>query len=1420
VAGGYLELIDSFKEHQISKLLRTIRERIVLIVKDKHISERVNDYFNEINEEGEPFTDFAKEPAQISQIKKTINALYHAELAFIDLEAVELRNGNHKFHDVSTLYANTIHHSYQASYLLTHLDIDLKEILQKEFGHLVPLIEAFKTFAKENSNQATTLANQLKEFPLSYNVGLVAGIGVDQLQPNGGNDVDYGFITQFGASLPGYLDKFTAQIRQLSSQVTENEPNLDQSQINNLQEDAIKLLYSIEGLQGDGLMASLRVLNYIHILRHTITLSTSIVEQMGHLSGQTQDIIREKLAQLKYQVLPELFSVADKLEDHGLLTPGTLTQPLMDSIKPLYAILIEYAQKPVDFSQKGGELLRIEDLRFIQLRLKKTYQRIDDANAALFKIQKAQKAYEHFFKILEKPKYQGLSLSKLPQVTKNALVNQYKLLQPYVSEIDGQANQLIIDALTREEGHLDTIVDTVGLGGWYYEDEKISKVLQFKKAIEKSIEKSKQTYEFHIELNQDLIESVYERANIKLLPFAPSDNVFEINECQVIDGEASELEFQEGQSGCEIKDKRTLNADKALRLHQHYKSEQLRLTQAQSAYHNFMQILRDNPLVSLNAFDEDKKATLSNLYTVFQPYFFHALEPHCLISYYDKRITHDLSNVLIPGTEHVIQSAITVKFFEAYDYDVTKQFSHTLDRWGKQSEQYHKLADNLFSHETNMANIEREQFEKKRKNYLIKHTDYSKAIADFKKSFFEIKHLFNASLQDNLTAQKKGVPFPEIEDKNLVLQQAKQVVGMKRLYNCLYHLEQISLQLEQLNEKSYQSVYVSHLLMIYNHLNEIYGNGKALLQDPHYSALFNELLDKAKKAYEIIDEQSKPYITRDEGIDLPEVQYGGMRVAINGFLALPQHIRVSQDSSGFSQEQINALHYQSKETALKIESIIQNSDSYFRLLLKTPAMLSLYNQFNQKLSEFSSTTHTAVVDNIEAINNDIFSQILIETDKWEDVMGLKPGTLSHTMKSVLDEFYKGLATPLIDDSKQYLSFVHSMEPINKRMLAVAKRQEAAKTEFESTAAGQLEVMTNYFVALDVYKGLAESSYKAPDKLLSEVRQSVVTDYAKIYKNLHHGEFNADYFLSSDSDGKDIIRDEELLNKVNALLPHVEHEKHALLGAYNSYQIEEQTSKEKLNYLNELKATQQRINTESRKQYCKSIIDKKMDSITARYVGLSTLNKEYNAKLIAYFTELESQIIEQAQFQDDIHHAIDEMMKEKVAQFDREHLIDYYHLEIAVGRINQFTNYIQKEDIAIRKNHSLFESTDTITKKAHLLQELRDISEDTSLSARERMQQLKEKTDSNQFKYTMLRYKTYQHFSFNWLKTRVISFLEHLHLYERHNKKHFKHLNETIDKKPSLSEMTRRFGVFANQQERSYDLPSIEREAGQQVAVVS
>ncbi|WP_284498305.1 protein SdhA [Legionella maioricensis] len=1539
----YIELVESFKKNQISKIIETVNAKIFETLDSPKFNPRIAPYFANRNKEGVPFTDFSLDPDNISQIKKVINALYHAHLTFVDLENVDLRNPSRTTADLQLLYGKTIHEAYEASYLLTHLDVDIKDMFSEEFSLILPYINDFQAFIKRQSTTTQEIAEKYKEFPISYKAGEITGVAIEQMQPNSG-DLDYNFLTQFSADLPGYIDKVTQYISKYSSQIIEKEP-LSKEKIEELQDAAFKLLNDLENLKGNRLFLSFKVLKYIHIIRNIITLSMSSLEQMGNLSDSSQDVIRDNLALLKYSVLPELFGLVDKIEDNAMLKPGTFSAPLMEKVKPLYDLLIYYASKPVNFQEKGEELLSIEDSRFLALRLEGTFKRIDRANKALFKINKAQDALTDFYLILDDPQFRDMTLSQLPQETKNQLIEHYKVIKPYMMHIDGDFNNLIIRNL-QDLGEEDVASYLSKQWRWLKGErpaDHVSFVLEKKSAVQDLISKKIATQEFHIALNRDLIDSVQKQTNLVLFPYSDKANIFTIDEStalnlnslllhkkaqkaladfyrvlnepryrtaaiyelpketkdqlikhyellrpyitqvdpefnelvtqilfrpqswasflskpwpwiknktpeehvgfilekkdnlerliakKIADEPTSLLQFKKEDEHNLLVNPEQLSADHALDLYQWYRNKHSKFMIARNAYNEFIALLKRHPqtrgdVLHINNLNQATKAQCRNLYNLFQPYFINGMpkERRAAALVFDSYLVHSLSNKVSPTQAPPVNLFAEMnEYFQVY-------FTQIDINWNKKSRAYLRCAREKFESENEASPLEPETNTENRAYHLIPHTKYSKFIREFRTTLLEMTATFNDAMRAELTPKQNvplyqkpvtpveefieafnkfindeinAIPFPELEDKNQTLSQSKQVVAIKRIFNAVYHIEGIVRELEDLTNRQYESEYVYHLLQAYGHINEIKELAEGLAADPHFGLIGRELLEKAQTIFATIQEHSDPYqVSPDEVPTEGTVQYSGLWYTLNAFFIIPKHIRALNNSNYLTTEELDELHVCAKKSAVRIEKIISNSNSYFKLFLQTPNMYRLYRDLTNKLNEFVSTSHDTMMDNLDKFRAEFITPMLLEADLWEDKLGLKPGTLSETLKKITDEYYKGLLHPLSLNSATHIALICDKAPIEKRISITNKKIDSATLHIAKLEKNYKHV-EHLYELITKYENFNGGLLPTSDLILNLTRAELVETYKKALPKLVKLQKKID--IQASKKATDYQLDDLLNSEVSKYEPKLTQIKavvaschHYYLGVKATYQMQLNTATEKLTYLNKVKTEQEQDDLLFVEEYTKESFNKHLEALCNRHIGLQYTDKEYRKKLKAYLLTFKEQIINESRTAEDINLTIRNLLKEKISLFEKENFAQHYHLDTVRVALAQFKNYFSLSNSAIENGTSVFESDDTLERKSDCINRLIGIAENEELSIDTRFEQIKLHVRNPNFERIILAHKHESYFSFTYLKQCLISLLEILHLYTPTRKALFYSLSDAVNNKPRINELTKRFGLFA------------------------
>ncbi|QLZ70238.1 hypothetical protein FOLKNPGA_03043 [Legionella sp. PC1000] len=1688
--------ITSKRTHTLPFTLDAFKARILSAVSRKgHIS-------------WAPFSNYSLDPDNISQIKKLINALYYARLTFLDLENIDVRNIKRSYSDLKLLYSKTINLAYEASYLLTHLDVDLRDMFQEELSFILPLFSKIQSFAEKHAKEKKAIVEALGPMPLAYKVGEVAGITVDQLRPLNG-DVDYNFLTQFSAVLPSYIDKLTHYIEQFSSQIKESEPKLNQEKLDELQKAALHLLNDIENLKGNSIFVSLKFLNYIHIIRNIITLSMSSLEQIGELSESSQDVIRDKLAQLKYEVFPTLFGLVDKIEDYAMLKPGTLSVPLMEKIKVLYEKILYLPKKAIDFKAKGEELLEIEDSRFIELRLEMTYKRIDKANKTLYKIQKASAACTQFFALLNDPRYNNLRLYQLPPEVKKELTKHYKLLKPYMAKLDIDLNELIISRLTgpEKEDWYSFMGRPVRFVRRQLPADHASVVLAKEKTLADLITKDENSQIFHINLNKDLIDSVHKKANLALFPYSEKTNAYTLDESiplQVEQDKAkksklTKAEFQHIQNAylrfaqlvkgqiaakpafyeknldlsnfddtvknechqlfkvfqpylrsivsSEFKDSRKslehyltdvfaekqvtnipsidlflgldkniqefldrinfewinkddfqkilraytrfaliikkqieekpelygnhllltnfneqaeecrnlfpvfqsylkfvippefkecaqnleqyfaallankpielletppaslflqldkyaqdffakwgdksqtyynfakktfldekesqtlatkreedaklhfktiegdkllqnpehLSADQTLEVYQWYRNKHNKFLVVQNAYVQFITLLRkelrarpqiQGNMLLLNRLDPKVKDQCRNLYSIFQPYFICAVPPEMKedVLKFDKYLVTLLSNRKMNRKD-----APSVRMFLDLDGHFQEFFSRITDEWNRRAQRFYDLAQEKFTLENNSAVLKPDP-KTGREHYVIPHKNYSRCIHGFRISLFEVTKLFNQAVQHELipySARKTnssetidlsptGIfhdvresvspssppPFPEMEDNNLRLTQSRQVCALKDIFNSMFHLEGIVLELENLNNQSAKSRYVYYLLQAYGHLNEIIKSAKRLAADPHLGLIARDLLDKAQNLYAIFQEHSDAYQVGPDQVPYgsTNVQHNSLWYVLNAFYISPKHIRALKNTNYLTTEELNELHQRAKKATLIIEALINNSDSYFKLFLQTPNMIYLYQELTAKLNEFTSTSHDGVMDNLEKMRSTVFTPMLLEADRWENRLGLSPGTFSGPLRQITDEFFKGLLHSLDLNSATRIQLVCDKEPLETRTSIIKKQIKNANRFLKKIDKDYQDIENLYHWYLEVttpFEILDISAPIQPRVPMEQAKIELCAAYKKALPKLAKLKRDKHVEIAPSQYPEDHLLDQLCNSGLKAYDPHfteiqalIVASHHYYLGVKASQQMRLDTAKEKLRYLESLVPIQKQEKLTFIEQYTAESFDKHMKVMCNRHIGLQYTDKEYTDLLQSYLLKLRNEIIAQSKTAEDIDQNIKKLLKDEISKFEKKYYEEYYQLDTIKIALAQFKIYFSNSSIAIHNQSALFESDETLREKSTRINKLDIIASNTKLKVKDRIKQIKDEVDiikNPNFSRIILTHRRVDTFSFAYLKICFFSLLETLGLFTPTRQKLLDELNDVIENPLPIGKLAKRFGLFA------------------------
>lgn len=1281
----YLSILVLLRENRFSQLVQTIEDQVFQRLNSDQFSNRLRPFLANRNTEGEPYTDFEEQPASVTQIKKVFNALYHGRMALIDVESVDIPHASKiltRVGDVNTLYRSTLSHIAEAGRLATHLDIDFFDIFSQELAALAPIFTLISTHFKGYRDKTRGMLTQMGFDSVAHKAGLFSGIALDQLDLQNG-EPDYEFLAWFGAVIPGYLDKFTSFIEQLSSNVVERAPNVDKERLDELQDHALRLLNALEGARSNGVFLPLQALHYIHVIRHTITLSVNIFEQVGHLNEATQNTARIKLAELK-ALLATGLGFIDKIEEHAMLKPGILSRPQLNKLSQTYKVVATYTEKFVDFSSEGKELRTLEDAKFIEQRLGWAYQRLAIEKKGLLLLDNVEEAATQFFTILRA--HENLRILDISLESRQLLITHYKILQPYVLQLDVSLNKAIVSALHGNRSALDMpyakiVRVAVNRAG---DRDHSRNVLGIEQSLRACFAKRRASHQFHINLSTDIIDHVSRDAqNLQLFPYSANE-LARVDEKAVLDKAVQEqLRFEMVRGNNQITNLQDLNAEQIDVLYNFYQTKLANLENAQRTYREFLQTLQEEiPAEAALENIKERKRKLGSLYRGFQSYLLKPVEPTVV----------DEENVALLALDMQLIAAFST--LEQVDlpniHETLKPLQTRLE--GMRESLYARM----LPYERLMKKMALTAAQKKefvlesnpdRPYHVLKHKEFSQAVSKLR-TYLDKQLLdkqlptFNAALRAQLKVSSVSgePPFPELQDTNILLEQSTQVSLIKQVFNSLFYLEHVFLTLEEINDQDWQTQSAIHIITIAGKVVKAVVILQNLSKIPYIKNLVDDVLQKfeaIKPTLVSLQEKYAPATTLTEP-GLPAVTNSPIFYAMNAMIFLPEHIKAVRQNEPLNAPQGQTLHTYAEQVTIDLERIIKKSGSYLALSTEVLTMYRLFRDLKAKLVDLVNTTYDIAIvsKKLSVINEEIITAILLELDRWEDACCLEPGSLTQPVKNMFDDYYKGLLEPLKLDSQECVTLVSSVYSIEKRQQEVKKRQKQAEDQL-AIAKEHQTTLKNLKNAIKAYEDTTEEELLAIQKATLKRCFTAALRLLRQYQP----ELSSSLPLMSDRTQafdnmiQEGVNHEESLTNIAALTGASFH-RHK--GVCSTYQLALETANGKLTFLHDLMAAQPGLREKYKELYTlNNLRRKKAIALAALRVDLvdPQLRKEYVTALKKWLQDAEAGMVAQAKTEVNIDTKLDQLLQESVNAFTKEHNRNYCHLDKIKMVVTQMRNYV-------------------------------------------------------------------------------------------------------------------------------------------------
>ena len=696
-----------------------------------------------------------------------------------------------------------------------------------------------------------------------------------------------------------------------------------------------------------------------------------------------------------------------------------------------------------------------------------------------------------------------------------------------------------------------------------------------------------------------------------------------------------------------------------------------------------------------------------------------------------------------------------------------------------------------------------------RATFLIKKPQYAAYISDLQIKLDDFFKLFSPSVQGAMTPGERGywagligvfnleegvIPFPELEAPQTVLRQPEQVLSLKRLANCMFHLKEAGIQLELLDNNSAQVQYVHRVFEIQTHVRAANDLILDLRDDPYLAAIGGDLMRPLGLAMTKLQAMQGLYKPDSPNDDVNAEPRDVVFYIVNALAVLPKHIETLQAGKTLSPDDTKDLHAYADQVSMDVRRIIEGSDSYFKLMLETPTFVRLFNQLTTRYTQFAETTHDAVVNHLAAINDENLTAMLLEADKWEAQLSLMPGLLTLPLKQVLATYYQGLLEPLNLSSHQHVALATSMTPFTKRIAVTAERITAAETSLAALAPKRVAVdalLQAIGPRLTPQNAAgAVASFNALIPLIEEAMPHCQQAYREICDDGTLQKLLTVRVLGAEG-GATLLADERLLAGDGTGLLREGGMIKGLTEVFNAYfdgltasqEVARNTATDQRVYLEQQMLAQNSVNKVFIENYIKKAMKKQMDaSYTAVYRGLVYGGKAYDEALFAYMKGHEDEFITRIKREEDIDEQVGLLLAEKMKIFEAEHASDYHQLAATHVAISRMKDYIHTQILGLKPGHQtwVFESHKTLSAKIKRMETLENIMTEDGLSVNQRIEKLRYEVKKPGFKAILLGYDTYNASTFGWLAKTFLLFLEALHLYKPERQSVYEGLLQSVN----------------------------------------
>lgn len=1348
----YLEMLDAMRMQQNSKLVRKVRLSILAeiqnseieidkeVTRKSYISRHLAKYFEQEGEQWQPYTDYQEEPRQVSQLKKILNALYHAEKSLEYIEDYYIYKPK-SWPFLMPKLLKTTHHTYEAMDLASHVDINFSNMLEHQLAPLTPLISKLQQLMpeeglvdREQVNAFISDKLSLDKSTLAHQAGGAVGTIIEQFKPR--EQFDFSVIAKLTTELPSYIEAARQKVNLLGAGQHQLEDPIVEQDINALRLKANNLLDAIKQLQNNSFYNVANIIHIASIIRELISTFNAITYQLKNFNQSSHKLIKEWLKILKIDFISQIVVIADGIEQALILEPGTISQPLLTALNGYYQSLVSQLSF-VDFKDDalGTEVLELIDDDFTELRIEGVYTRLERCNRD--KIILSQKAYAvtEFFKLFQA--HATSQLAEMPLTVKSKLKDYYKGCQSFFVEIDPDLDAAIVSYLNQQRRADATTIGgklhwqmvriknyATGSTGWFDVNAQINAIEQ---KVKQRLEKDIKTVDFRVVLNGALVKAI-----------EGQQQSHEKESTTAEDGDLYRLQNYDQQNGGLYHfsgDLLEKDYDELKSIHSSTNLAIRRLNKAAFAYRDFIFYLDGLEQVDMSELSAQQKQHGRRLYRQFQPFIGE------LLGEYGQHIDDVVVTALNPDNEHPLSSLVDKRYFkEKVSTLLINRIQQYKSQLCHQKNQIEARLPKVYVQQLKLETL-KAGTDPERRNYLIKTKVGSETIQKIRAKFNDYLSYLNVHVVGEIKPSPRGLPFPELELEAKTYQVPSQIIAIKRVSNILFYAEEALGYLESLNDKSLKTVYVTHILKSNKQLFRAYQMLDKLGNDPYIHHLKNSI---SMTLMDIKHSLSQEDVAQDvdmTGLTLsePASYQNKVNQMIQFFYLPPDFINgAEQADSEEKQQQVQ----QAAQMAQKINRLIDAANHWTKYLFCVPEAFQILSELSLKFSTLRQKGYQELKQHLPELKSALMLEFLAKGDLAEKQFCLEPGTITKELQQILELMLKGMVESMDLTDNERFSLLNKPDHLDKRI----ERVESAYQQLNKNVA--------YCVnTLEDLKQLASSLYEIewgrrmlgidPMRKLAQSRQSFKDTFAKCKPLLSMFDSS---LMSLEVDDVTKLSATTLSSIKRAI---AEQEK-LITSKHVAFNLDMRLEQSKMAYLEGIKVQAMQQFNEKLNSYVVEKYDEVLSKSMGSVSNMTLMQLDYETLLSKYMATQRQRILKQAKTNVD---EIDVVIRHEVnlcqQAFNDNYLQSYQTLNDA---LQLMITYHQR----LRSELSQIENKASINDKLRLLTKLQSVINERQLSPQQRVLELTKLIDNTEHIDILSEHVNYATFSFKWFNSWLVS----------------------------------------------------------------